>query len=223
MSLIRNGYTVFLRAGFRGLLFPVLLALALFDFDVAAARELEQEIKLTEKQIQGVINVENELSNLFGGVDLRELFASGNKPENAQALAKAKAVFEKHDFADLDEYTNVMMNIQLVMSGIDQETKKFIEPPDQIKQEIVALKADKSVSEAEKGDGLAHLEAAFNDAKPIQYKENIALVLKYFDKLPPFTVADKQTWCALQLRYLNCRCPMLQLNNPDLHCSASAP
>ena len=223
MSLIRNGYTVFRRAGFRGLLFSALLALALFDFDVAAARELEQEIKLTEKQIQGVINVENELSNLFGGVDLRELFASGNKPENAQALAKAKAVFEKHDFADLDEYTNVMMNIQLVMSGIDQETKKFIEPPDQIKQEIVALKADKSVSEAEKGDGLAHLEAAFNDAKPIQYKENIALVLKYFDKLPPFTVADKQTWCALQLRYLNCRCLMLQLNNPDLHCSASAP
>jgi len=76
MSLIRNGYTVFRRAGFRGLLFSALLALALFDSGVAAAREIEKEIKLTGKQIQGVINVENELRTLFGGVDLRELFAS---------------------------------------------------------------------------------------------------------------------------------------------------
>jgi len=223
MSLIRNGYTVFRRAGFRGLLFSALLALALFDSGVAAAREIEKEIKLTGKQIQGVINVENELRTLFGGVDLRELFASGDKPEKAQALAKAKAVFEKHGFVDLDEYMNVMMSIQLVMSGINQETKKFIEPPEQIKQEIAALKADKSVPEAEKRDSLAQLEAALNDAKPIQFKENIALVLKYFDKLPPFTATDKQTWCALRLRYLNCRCLMLQLNNPDLHCSASTP
>ena len=166
MSLIRNGYTVFRRAGFRGLLFSALLALALFDSGVAAAREIEKEIKLTGKQIQGVINVENELRTLFGGVDLRELFASGDKPEKAQALAKAKAVFEKHGFVDLDEYMNVMMSIQLVMSGINQETKKFIEPPEQIKQEIAALKADKSVPEAEKRDSLAQLEAALNDAKP---------------------------------------------------------
>jgi hypothetical protein len=27
------------------------------------------------------------------------------------------------------------------------------------------------------------LEAALKDAKPVQFKENIALVLKYFDKL----------------------------------------
>jgi hypothetical protein len=30
---------------------------------------------------------------------------------------------------------------------------------------------------------LAQLEAALKDTKPIQFKENIALVLKYFDKL----------------------------------------
>jgi hypothetical protein len=29
------------------------------------------------------------------------------------------------------------------------------------------------------------LEAALKDAKPVQFKENIALVLKYFDKLAP--------------------------------------
>jgi hypothetical protein len=35
-------------------------------------------------------------------------------------------------------------------------------------------------------DPLAQLEAALKIAKPIQFKENIALVLKYFDQLVPF-------------------------------------
>jgi hypothetical protein len=32
---------------------------------------------------------------------------------------------------------------------------------------------------------LAQLEAALKNARPIQFKENVALVLKYYDKLPP--------------------------------------
>src|SRR5258705_9501604 len=71
------------------------------------------------------------------------------------------------------------------MSGIDPQTKKFTEPPEQIKREIAALKADKTVPEAEKKDELSELEAALNTAKAIQFKENIALVLKYYDKLLP--------------------------------------
>jgi hypothetical protein len=43
----------------------------------------------------------------------------------------------------------------------------------------------KSISEAEKKEDLAQLEAALKGAKPIAFKENIALVLKYFDKLLP--------------------------------------
>jgi hypothetical protein len=39
--------------------------------------------------------------------------------------------------------------------------------------------------EAEKKEDLAQLEAALKTAKPIQFKENITLVLKYFDKLAP--------------------------------------
>jgi hypothetical protein len=79
------------------------------------------------------------------------------------------------------------MNISMIVSGIDPQTKKFTEPPEQIRKEIAALKADKSVSEAEKKEDLAQLEAALKAAKPIQFKENIALVLKYFDKLAPLT------------------------------------
>jgi hypothetical protein len=42
-----------------------------------------------------------------------------------------------------------------------------------------ALKADKTIPEAQKKQDLAELEAALKNAKPIQFKENIALVLKY--------------------------------------------
>src|ERR1700720_1430252 len=63
--------------------------------------------------------------------------------------------------------------------------KKNAEPPEQIRKEIAALKADKSVPEAEKKEDLAQLEASLKTAKPIQFKENIALVLKYFDQLAP--------------------------------------
>jgi hypothetical protein len=68
---------------------------------------------------------------------------------------------------------------------IDPQTKKFTEPTEQIRKEIAALKADKTVPEAEKKNDLTQLEAALKTAKPIQFKENIALVLKYYDKLLP--------------------------------------
>ena len=98
--------------------------------------------------------------------------------------AQAETVAKKNGFASLAEYDVVSMNILMIMSGIDQQTKKFTEPPEQIRKEIAALKADKSVPDAEKKEDLAQLEAALKDAKPVQFKENIALVLKYLDKLP---------------------------------------
>jgi hypothetical protein len=79
----------------------------------------------------------------------------------------------------------VGMNISIIMSGNDPQTKKFTEPPEQIRKQIAALKADKSVPEGEKKDDLEELETALKTARPIQFKENITLVLKYFDELTP--------------------------------------
>ena len=38
---------------------------------------------------------------------------------------------------------------------------------------------------------MAQLEAALKDARPIQFKDNIALVLKYFDQLPPLNQEER--------------------------------
>ena len=176
MSLIHNGYAVSTRRGILAALFSALLALALFDPGAAAAQQLKQ-IKLTEKQVQSFIAVSADMGKIYEGADP----AKPDPKRDAQAAALAK----KSGFASLAEYDDVSTNISIIMVGIDPQTKKFSEPPEQIKQEIERLKADKSVSDAEKKKSLAQLEASLKTAKPIQFKDNIALVLKYFDKLTP--------------------------------------
>ena len=66
-----------------------------------------------------------------------------------------------------------------------QTDGQFTEPPERVKEQIAALKADKSLADATKKKELAELEAALKGAKPIQFKENIALVLKHYDQLLP--------------------------------------
>jgi hypothetical protein len=176
MSLTRNGCAVSTRRGLLGVLFSALLGLTLFDPGAATAQEVKQ-IKLTEKQIQGFIAAYESMAKLSNG-------ANPDKPD-PKVEAQAGAVAKKNGFASLAEYDDVSINISMIMSGIDPQTKKFTELPEQIKKEIASLKADKSVPEAEKKQGLAQLEAGLKSAKPIEFKENIALVLKYFDKLQP--------------------------------------
>jgi len=104
--------------------------------------------------------------------------------------AAVRDLVKKNGFASLEEYDDVAANISMIMSGLNPQTKEFTEPPDQIKAEINTLKADKKVSAAAKREELADLDAALKDAKPIAFKENIALVLKYFDKLLPLVDDD---------------------------------
>jgi len=70
-------------------------------------------------------------------------------------------------------------------AAFPRASKKFTEPREQNKKEIAALKADKSIPDADKKEDLAQLEEELKNTKPIQFKENIAVVLKYFNKLTP--------------------------------------
>jgi hypothetical protein len=169
MSVIRN------RRGFLAALVSALLAFVLIGPGAAAAQVVKQ-IKLIDKYIQSFMAAYEDIAKLYDGA---------NPEPDPRAEAQAEAIAKKNSFASLDEYDDVSMNITMIMSGIDPQTKKFTEPPERIKKEIAALKADKSVPEADKKEELAQLEAELKNTKPIQFKENIALVLKYFDKLAP--------------------------------------
>jgi hypothetical protein len=175
MSLIRK-CAASTRQDFFGALFSALWAFALFDPGVATAQEVKQ-IRLTEKHIQGFIAAHEDMTKLYSDAD-------PDKPD-PKVEAQAEVVAKKNGFANLAEHNVVSMNIAMIMSGIDPKTKKFTEPFELIEQDIASLKADTSVLEAEKKDYLAQLEDALQNAKPIQFKENIALVYKYFDRLSP--------------------------------------
>jgi hypothetical protein len=174
MSLIRNGDAASRGRGFLAVLLAGLLALFVFCPDVATAQEPKQ-IKLTERHVQGFLAVSEDMTKLYNGTN-------PDRPD-PKLEAQAEALVKKNGFGSLAEYDNVSMNISMIMSGIDPQSKKFTEPPEQIKKDIAALKSDQSVPQMQKKEGLAQLEAALKEAKPIQFKENIALVLKYFDKL----------------------------------------
>ena len=171
MSLIQSRYGIPSHWGLLSMLFSAALALALFHPAVATAQDLKQ-IKLTEKHMQGFIAVSEDVAQLYDGAS-----------QDPKLEAQAEALVKQNGFASLAEYDNVSMNISMIMSGIDQQTKKFTEPPEQIKQQIDAVKSDKSILEAKKKEDLEQLDTALKSAKPIQFKENIALVRKYYDKL----------------------------------------
>ena len=172
MSLIRDRVTVSRCWG--AVLFSALLALPLFNPSVATAQEMKQ-IKLTEKLMQSFIAVSGPMAQLYDGVNADKA--------DPKLDAQAEALVKKNGFASLGEYDDVATKIAMIMSGIDPQTKKFTEPTEQIKQTIDAVKSDKSVPEAQKKEDLEQLGTALKSAKPVQFKENVTLVLKYFDKL----------------------------------------
>jgi hypothetical protein len=173
MSLIQSRYGIPSHCGLLAVVFSALLVF-FFNPSMASAQEVKQ-IRLTEKHMQGFIAVFEDVAQLYDR-------ASQDKPD-PKLEAQAEALVKQNGFANLAEYDDVSMNIALIMAGIDPQTKKFTEPPEQIKQQIDAVKSDKSMPEAEKKEDLEQLDTALKSAKPIQFKENIALVRKYYDRL----------------------------------------
>jgi hypothetical protein len=115
--------------------------------------------------VQGFIAVSEDMAKLYDD-------ANPDKPD-PKLEAQAEALVKKNGFANLAEYDDVSMNIAMIMSGIDPQTRKFTEPPEQIKQQIDAIKSDKSVPEAQKKEDLAQLGTALKNAKPVQFKETL--------------------------------------------------
>ena len=90
-----------------------------------------KQIKLTEEHIQSFIVISENMAKLSDGDKQDKL--------DAELEAQAEALVKRNGFASLTEFDEVLMNISMIMSGIDQQTKRFIEPPEQIEQQIAAL------------------------------------------------------------------------------------
>ena len=136
-----------------------------------------KQMALTEKQIEGVIAAQKDMDAI-----------TAKLPEDAKPDPKITAqldgVAKKNGFAGYDEYSNVVDNISLVLSGFDPTTKKYVGTETVIKAQITQVQADKKMSAKDKKEALADLnEALKSPAPPIENKGNIDLVTKYYDKL----------------------------------------
>jgi hypothetical protein len=137
-----------------------------------------KQIKLTEKQIEGFIAAQKDMSPVLEKV---QGAASEQLPPTLQAELEAAA--KKHGFKDFAEYDEVVANITMVMAGIDPKTKAFTEPSISIKKEIADVTADKTIPEQVKKQMLEELNEALKSAEAIKFPSNIELVKKYYEKI----------------------------------------
>ena len=127
------------------------------------AQTVTKQLQLTEKQVEGFIATQKQMS--------------GAKEAEYELIAKA------HGFASLEELDAVEANILLVIEGLDPQTKAFAEPPVQIKRRIDEVTKDSSISDADRKQALDELNAELKTAQPLQFPSNIELVKRYYDRI----------------------------------------
>jgi|SRR5579872_1681655 len=136
-----------------------------------------KQMALTEKQVEGVLAAAKDMDAIA------QKLPEGGKPD-PKIIAQFEAAAKKNGFASYDEYNNVVDNIGIVLAGFDPVSKKYVGSEAVIKAQIAQVQADKKMSAKDKKDALADLNQALKSPEPaIEYKANIDLVGKYFDKL----------------------------------------
>ena len=154
-------------------------------FALAAPQEAPSEpaqapdLTLTQKQIDGVISAQPELQ----AIEAKSPQGSEDKPD-PKVQAKIESVITKNGFSSPSQFADVSATIDIVLAGMDQETKTYVGPEAVIKKQIDEVKADKSMPPKEKKEALDELSAELQPAarsKPSP--TNIDLVSKNYDKL----------------------------------------
>jgi hypothetical protein len=136
-----------------------------------------KQIKLSEKQVEGFIAAHKEMVETLDKME-------GEKSETA-VKGQLDKIAKKFGFKDHTDYDIVVTNIDLVMFGIDPQTKAFTEPPEVAKKDLEAALADKSLSEKERKRVQEDFSVQLKMMRPIENPGNIELVKKYYDQIEP--------------------------------------
>lgn len=136
-----------------------------------------EQIALTAQQIEDFLATEPEIAALLQKVP------QGAQQPDPQVVAALDATAKKHGFANYAQFVEVVDNIGLVMAGVDPKTKKFVGATAVIKEEIAEVEADKTMSAEDKKEALGELNLRLRSPPPAPLPGNIALVLKYYDRL----------------------------------------
>jgi hypothetical protein len=142
------------------------------------AQEAIKQIALTAKQVEGFIEAQKDLAELA-----KKMEGSKAEQPDPKAQAEVESIAKKHGFKDFAEYDDVGSNIDMILAGIDPDSKKFVPPQEAVKKEIAAVNADKSLSPADKTKLLEELNDSLKTAPAIQHPDNVKLIEGFFDRL----------------------------------------
>jgi hypothetical protein len=157
------------------------------DQKSAASQDAVKQIPLTAAQIDSFLLALKPVSAITS-----KFSEADSENPSPKLIAQLDAVVKPFKFASYEEYQNVADNIDLVMAGIDPQTKKYVGADVIIKQEIAEITADKSMSAKDKKDQLDELNAALKAVTPVTIPGNIDLIVKYYDKLGAAMPQDSQ-------------------------------
>ena len=143
---------------------------------------MTRQVKVTERQIQGFIAAQNDVSAVVRKVE------DWDSADCARYEAELNAVTKKHGFKSLGQYDVVANNISIVSAAIDPQTRMFTDPRKANENEIKDVMANETISNSDKKGLLKELAPAMRAAQRVRFRRNIALVLKYYDKLERATV-----------------------------------
>jgi len=152
-----------------------------------APAPVAKQVALTDKQIESILAAQKDFDALGSQTSSKP---GAKEPPNM--LGKLDDVAKKYGFANYADYAIVLNNIELVMSGFDPKAKTYVGPEAVLKQQLAELQADKKMPAAEKKDALADINEALKTPPPaVEYKANIELVGKYYDKLSAMMQEDE--------------------------------
>jgi hypothetical protein len=139
-----------------------------------------KQMPLTEKQIQSFIAATPKIFAILAWAP------EGYDEPSPQTIVKLDAIAQKNGFASYQEYEHIGENIGLVNAGIDDLTRKYVGREAQVRLRIARIKADKKMSAADKNEELEHVNDQLEHLvgfPRVQYKGNIDLVIKYYDRI----------------------------------------
>jgi hypothetical protein len=156
---------------------PIAVVLAVvtnmvFGLASAGAEEVKQ-IKLSEPQVLGFIASQKDLASIASKIQ-----AAGEKPD-AALQAELETIAKKHGFTSFNQLDDVAANISIVMAGLDPQSGAFTDPVEALKKELVDVKADNTIPDADKKQLVTELEDAIKNTPSVQFTENIELVKKH--------------------------------------------
>lgn len=161
-----------------GLVAILALATALAHPALAQDPAPLKQIKLTVAHIDSFVGAQKELA----AFEAKHPNLHEQKPD-AKMLAEIDTIVKKHGFKNFEDFEDVAANISLVMSGIDPQTGEFTDPITAIKQDIDAVKADKTIPEKDRVLMLQELDEALKQTPPMQFPENVELVKQHRGKI----------------------------------------